>query len=1009
MDSVKKTDDQKMLDAVNAVVYGHMSIRLATKKFGVVRSTLQRRVHSTMKELPASPIAKDESAMELDVAVPIVEEIQPEVVKGPHKVINCKVRTMQTAAGSAIDELSNEMIRAGRPVYKLGLGQSPFPIPECLVDELKANAHQRDYLPVAGLAELRQDIAEWASESLNLPYTKDDVLVGPGTKELLFVLQTVYYGDLLLPSPSCTSYAPQANIAGRNMIWLPTYAEDRWVLRPSVLEAQCISDPHAPRILILNSPSNPTGCSYGDEDLKEIAALAKKYRMLVVSDEIYSDLTYEPHISISKYYPEGTIVSGGLSKWCGAGGWRVGFWLFSSSLNWLRQSMLVMASETYTSVASPIQYAARRAFVPNCPELFSYKQKCRRTLQVVAEWCTYQLHKMNIQVHAPQGGFYVFPCFRNYRQKLASRNIHSDVEMCQQLLADTGVAILPGSYFGRTAQELYARIAFVDFKGDIAMYVIGSEGEYGVNDREGFIRSMTMKNERNRSFMEAMERLGSPLLEPKDVQVLMRGPLEPLWLWVAQNVHSSESIAIYRRNLEILKQEVSSGRIERRRKREACIALKEKKMYLERRLNNLRDENRQILGEMTTLEQEMNGFKEAIQEKQRSQVLLRAQGHQLRKVHHERLQSVLQLSQKLATKPQKEVSAVKEIVLHALSTLEHDCAAQRQQIDPPVTDFTRNLFEMCYGLDILQQLKAEPNAFPKAIDSFKAPETKEVDTLASVQQLLQERQQEHINQFVQATKQRLEMEKRYPPLLAIDKDEACTIAQAIFDTITQYEQQVEAQIAQKQALQAHIQQQVDQIQTFTHRCQLKTHEISTVFQRNRALVMHVIDQQTQLLNMVQSSIMDAFLGRFHLLEQGVAALGAEERSKVVFPKLPTRFIDKISDQNDVLYRVADSLDLANYGNIQHLVRALDSQAQLRLYNHIQRILAALEAHKADSSLEQYTHSIALVKEMQQTDANVWNPHTQALLHRADTLLTSDLACLKQAIDVWYTEPALKEA
>lgn len=98
----------------------------------------------------------------------------------------------------------------------------------------------------------------------------------------------------------------------------------------------------------------------------EIAKVAKKYRILVISDEIYSELhlgANDVHTSISKFYPEGTVVSGGLSKWCGAGGWRIGFWIFPSGLQWLRRSMLTMASETYTSVASPIQYAARRAFV----------------------------------------------------------------------------------------------------------------------------------------------------------------------------------------------------------------------------------------------------------------------------------------------------------------------------------------------------------------------------------------------------------------------------------------------------------------------------------------------------------------------------------------------------------------------------------------------------------------------------------------------------------------------
>lgn len=96
-----------------------------------------------------------------------------------------------------------------------------------------------------------------------------------------------------------------------------------------------------------------------------MAEVARKYRVLVISDEIYSELHHTgEHLSISRHYPEGTIVSGGLSKWCGAGGWRMGFWLFPPSMRWLRKSMLVMASETYTSVASPIQYAARRAFVP---------------------------------------------------------------------------------------------------------------------------------------------------------------------------------------------------------------------------------------------------------------------------------------------------------------------------------------------------------------------------------------------------------------------------------------------------------------------------------------------------------------------------------------------------------------------------------------------------------------------------------------------------------------------
>ncbi|KAE9116429.1 hypothetical protein PF010_g8957 [Phytophthora fragariae] len=512
------TESPEIEAAIAAVQSGSMSLREAARKFDVPRTTLQRRVQRRACVAPDS--AGSEAVAEVKAEATSVqsdtssddtvdsngvesqsanvtgnkrsaEHLEP-LSQGPRKVINCKIRMLCTAAGSALDELSNKMIREGKCIYKLGLGQSPFPIPQCIVDELRANSHRRDYLPVAGLPELCDDIAAWGTDRLHIDYSRDDVLVGPGTKELLFVLQTVYYGDLLLPNPSCTSYAPQAAIAGRNMMWLPTHAEDHFVLRPQVLESHCAKDPDAPRILILNSPSNPTGCAYQADELEALAKVARKYRILVVSDEIYSELHHSgTHLSLSKYYPEGTIVSGGLSKWCGAGGWRMGFWLFPPSMGWLRSSMLVMASETYTSVASPIQHAARRAFVLDCVELATYKRKCQKTLQIIGRWFAYQLQKMDVEVQVPEAGFYLFPCFRRHRKALVLRGISTDEQLCAQLLQDTGVAILPGSAFGRSPGELFARLAFVDFKGDLALYLIESmQDDPSLEAIEGFIQSV---------------------------------------------------------------------------------------------------------------------------------------------------------------------------------------------------------------------------------------------------------------------------------------------------------------------------------------------------------------------------------------------------------------------------------------------------------------------------------------------------------------------------------------
>lgn len=108
----------------------------------------------------------------------------------------------------------------------------------------------------------------------------------------------------------------------------------------------------------------------------------------------------------------------------------------------------------------------------SCIELDAYKGKCRKTLQIIGQWFAYQMQKMNLDVQLPRGGFTMFPSFARHRRALALRGIATDVQLCAQLLHDTGVAILPGSCFGRSPEELYVRIAFVDFKGEIALYLI---------------------------------------------------------------------------------------------------------------------------------------------------------------------------------------------------------------------------------------------------------------------------------------------------------------------------------------------------------------------------------------------------------------------------------------------------------------------------------------------------------------------------------------------------------
>jgi aspartate aminotransferase len=394
---------------------------------------------------------------------------RPRKKSTPDVSLNLNVRGMKSSATVSLNERSNALLRKGQEVFKLGLGQSPFPVPAPVVRELQANAFQKEYLPVAGLRQLRDEVAEYHRRSQGMPCSGNDILIGPGSKELMFLLQLVYYGDLLIPTPAWVSYAPQANIIGRRIFWLGTQKEDGWRVSADALEAHCKSDANRPRLFILNYPGNPTGGTFSPQELESIADVARKYRVILLSDEIYGELHHQgEHISISRYYPEGTIVSSGLSKWCGAGGWRLGTFAFPNQLDWLREAMAAVASETYTSTSAPIQYAAVRAFQGGI-EIERYLNDSRRVLRALGQWSANQLKAADIHVGDPEGAFYLFADFTAHTERLGARGIQSSADLCHHLLEDIGVAVLPGEEFGRPKEELTLRLAYVDFDGAKAL------------------------------------------------------------------------------------------------------------------------------------------------------------------------------------------------------------------------------------------------------------------------------------------------------------------------------------------------------------------------------------------------------------------------------------------------------------------------------------------------------------------------------------------------------------
>ena len=376
---------------------------------------------------------------------------------------------LKASATLAINELSQKLITEGKEVFKFGLGQSPFPVPDIIVKELQKNAHQKDYLNVSGLIGLREEVANYHSNKNQYKYNAESVIIGPGSKELIFQTQLVLNCDLLLPSPSWVSYEPQAQIINKKVHWIKAAAETNWHLDPEELDKTCASLNSVNKLLILNSPNNPSGTTHGN--LKELANVAKKHNVIIIADEIYAELDFTgEYKSITHYYPEKTIVSSGLSKWCGAGGWRIGTLVFPDELSYIRDSVRTVASETFTAVSAPIQYAAIKAYSEDHSE---YLENSRLILKMIGDYIYKELSSVGVICQKPQGGFYMICDFSNVVNK--THEINNDKTLCQKILNDIGFAMLPGSDFGMEEDKLLSRIAFVDFDGSKALKMISKE------------------------------------------------------------------------------------------------------------------------------------------------------------------------------------------------------------------------------------------------------------------------------------------------------------------------------------------------------------------------------------------------------------------------------------------------------------------------------------------------------------------------------------------------------
>jgi aspartate aminotransferase len=365
----------------------------------------------------------------------------------------------------AINEAVTARKAAGQSILHLGFGEASFPLHPLLNEAFARAASQTSYAPVLGLPALRRAIADYLGRTRGLDISPDCVAVAPGSKPLLYALLQVLEGDVLLPSPSWVSYAPQAHLANRRVYIVEADPRDHHRLSPESLSAALADaqrDGADPRILVVNTPSNPTGGMWAREDSEAVATWAREEGITLISDEIYAELAHgwREHYSPARYYPEGCIVTGGLSKAFSAGGWRLGYAAIPTGEAGQRlvSSLQALASEIWSSASTPVMQAAITAYSAR-DELTAYVQASARLQGFAAAHLYESLVSLGIDCSRPAGAFYLYPDFAPFRDTLQQRGITTCDQLARHLIDAWDIATLPATAFGEQPDALRLRLA----------------------------------------------------------------------------------------------------------------------------------------------------------------------------------------------------------------------------------------------------------------------------------------------------------------------------------------------------------------------------------------------------------------------------------------------------------------------------------------------------------------------------------------------------------------------
>ena len=361
-----------------------------------------------------------------------------------------RLKKVNPSSTLAITSKAKKLKFEGKDIVSFAAGEPDFDTPE-FIKEAAIKAIKdgfTKYTPTTGIPELKKAIAEKFLRDNNLEYEPNQIIVSCGAKHSIFnALMAILKraDEVLIPLPYWVSYPEMVNICEATPVFIPANAKNNFKITPSELKEHITAKT---KLLILNSPSNPTGCVYTFEELKEIASICVKNKIFVISDEIYEKIIFDglKHISIAgfgKDIYDLTITVNGLSKSYSMTGWRIGY--IGAPID-IAEAISKLQDHSTSNPVSIAQKAAVAAL--NAPEDFIKSMNCE--FEKRRDFCLQRLAKIKkIGYLKPEGAFYIF-CDIS-KTKLGS------LSFCERLLSEAQVAAIPGDSFGR---DDFIRISF---------------------------------------------------------------------------------------------------------------------------------------------------------------------------------------------------------------------------------------------------------------------------------------------------------------------------------------------------------------------------------------------------------------------------------------------------------------------------------------------------------------------------------------------------------------------